>query len=745
MKTASVTLWAASASIMALTLGAAAGAYAADAAPASPAAEPPAVGEVVVTARMRAERLQDVPIAVTALSARQLRDRNVRDVSDFIHMVPNVSIVQSESAGLNQITIRGITQVRNSDAPVAVVVDGVQQVDPREFTQQLFDLQSVEVLRGPQGALYGRDAAGGAIIITTEQPTNEFKGHVMAGYGSGDEYTGEAVVSGPIIKDTLLFRIGAAYVNRAGYFDNIYLHKKQDPFQDFVGRGLLKWNVTNKLTVNLRYSHDLTMGGALNFWYQPANLLPDGVTLDQSNPFSSAPSSADRTRNYFYSTNIGEDHRSINQVSLKADYDLGFATLSSVTGYDKITEFVAGDQFPYTAGLTAFGSIDGTQTQYTDVSAWSQEVRLTSPSNQRLRWMVGAYYLTTDGFISSTTGDDRGQGIARVERTPEFSNAANPTLTFFADDNHNQAYAVFGNVDYDILPNLQAAIGLRYDEERRTQDVSIYNTGGAPGAVNKATFGKLQPKYTLTYKPIKDVSVYASYGVGFRSGQFNQNGTAAAAIAAGVQGVADLVPKESTTTAEVGLKAQLFENRLRIDGAFYHTDVTNSEYFVFIGAVGAQVLVPIDKTSLTGGEIEADADLGHGFTASLGYGATSSRIDAYKVNPADVGNAAPYVPNASINASVQYRVTLNDKLGLVARADYRRLGRQYWDPEETTARSPVNLLDLRFGFEDPAGRWSLMSTIQNATNAVYNAEYVLGGFSEIANPRVYRVQLRYNF
>src|SRR5690606_24984504 len=138
--------------------------------------------EIVITARYREERLQDVPVAITALSQQQIADARNHQVGDFHPLTPNLSISQSELPWLSQISIRGITQARNSEAPVAVVVDGVLQNNPRQFATELFDVERIEVLRGPQGAFYGRNATGGAIIITTRSPGNDFSGHLRAGY-----------------------------------------------------------------------------------------------------------------------------------------------------------------------------------------------------------------------------------------------------------------------------------------------------------------------------------------------------------------------------------------------------------------------------------------------------------------------------------------------------------------------------------------------------------------------------------
>lgn len=704
----------------------------------------PAVEEIVVTARYRDERLQDVPIAITAFGARQIEDAQIDQVGDFIKLTPNVSIAQSESSGLSQISIRGVTQVRNSEAPVAVVVDGVLQYNARQFAQELFDIESIQVLRGPQGALYGRNATGGAIIINTRQPTNEFVGHVRAGYGSGREYLVEASLSGPIVNDQLLFRAGARYVNRQGYFGNITVGDEQDPFKDLSLRGQLTWRPIDRLQIELRGAVSRTRGGALAFRYQPANLAADGRSLDLANPFDFSRMDADLVDRTFYSTNVGRDVRDIEDISLKAEWDFGVATLTSITALNWFEEFVAGDQVPYTATLNFFG-LDGTQTQYIDTKAFSQELRLTSASNRRFRWMVGGYYLDVDRFISTTTGTDTGQGIARVERQPLGPASSNPTASFFADDNRNRDYAGFGNIAYDVIDGLEASVALRYDKETRRQTVSMLNTGGVPGAVNRASFDKWQPKATLSYRPTRDLNLYASYGVGFRSGQFNQNGTAAAAAAAGILGVSDRVPQENTRTYEVGAKLQLANRRVRIDGALFDTSVENQQYFVFIGAIGAQVLVPIDRVSLRGGEVLATWTVSRGFDAYAGFGYTDSEIDRYTVNPALTGNRAPYVPKTTINLGAQYRTALSSALGLFARADYRRMGKQYWDPENSTPRSNVDLFDFRLGLEDPDRRWSIIASVENAFDEVYNSEYVAGGFSHAAPPRVWRIDLRHNF
>ena len=200
-------------------------------------------------------------------------------------------------------------------------------------------------------------------------------------------------------------------------------------------------------------------------------------------------------------------------------------------------------------------------------------------SDSALRWMIGGYYLTTDRFISSTTGDDLEQGIVEIRRTADF-NPSNPINSFFGDDNDNEAWAIFANIDYAVTDRLELAFAGRYDEDKREQTVSDENgfyangvlvgTAGNPGGVNEETFSEFQPKVTARYLVTDTASIYGSWGRGFRSGQFNQNGVGAAAAAAGINGIQDLLDEEVTETFEVGFKSN-WGGLIDFNAALYST------------------------------------------------------------------------------------------------------------------------------------------------------------------------------
>src|SRR5262245_47560266 len=209
--------------------------------------------EIVVTARKRDEALLDVPVAVNAFSKKEIESAGILRPQDFIALTPNMQIVQTQNQGTSFIVVRGISQARNSEPSVAVLIDGVLMANPSQFNQELFDIESIQVLKGPQGALYGRNAIGGAVIITTQQPGDELSGKVMIGYDSGPGYTVRAGVGGPVgSSDTWKFQLSGSYLDTDGYIDNPYLHEEADPFKDVSGRARLIWEPSDDFKADLR-------------------------------------------------------------------------------------------------------------------------------------------------------------------------------------------------------------------------------------------------------------------------------------------------------------------------------------------------------------------------------------------------------------------------------------------------------------------------------------------------------------
>ena len=206
---------------------------------------------ITVTARRREELSLDVPVAVNTFTADVIEAAGIDRPQDFIALTPNMSVVQTQNQGTSFVTVRGISQARNSEPSVAVLIDGVQMANPSMFNQELFDIDTIQVLKGPQGALYGRNAIGGAIIINTKQPSDVLEGNVALGADSGPGIKVRGGISGPI-SDTLTYRASASFFDTQGYIPNVALDENADPFRDVSGRVRLVWKPSDKLSADVR-------------------------------------------------------------------------------------------------------------------------------------------------------------------------------------------------------------------------------------------------------------------------------------------------------------------------------------------------------------------------------------------------------------------------------------------------------------------------------------------------------------
>ncbi|MGH8864891.1 MAG: TonB-dependent receptor, partial [Burkholderiales bacterium] len=543
------------------------------------------IEEVVVTARKRDEALLNVPVVVNAYNAKEIESAGILRPQDFVALTPNMTMVQTQNQGTSFIVVRGISQARNSEPSVAVLIDGVLMANPSQFNQELFDIASIEVLKGPQGALYGRNAIGGAVIIRTTEPGDEIAGSLMAGYDSGPGYRARFSVGGPIgDSDTWKFQLSGSYFDTDGYINNPYLDEEADPFRDVSGRLKLIWEPNDSVKADFRLSFSQVDTQALYF----------NITEQ-----------ADDTSLPVRVNNPGENERDMFGASLKLDFDLGGGTLTSITAYDELQELLTGDQFDFLPIADSvlfncplfFCGADQAQHQWLDVEAVSQEIRYTSSAEERLRWILGAYVIATDRFISTGNVFDFGSGVVpRVKRTP--LPQYNPQVSFLADSQDNLAWAAFGELSYDITDRVEGSVALRYDNDERentTETPQEFIPAGisctppppavasdpcaSTGDVRKETWDELQPKVTLRFKPNENVMTYLSYSHGFRSGGFNQTGVGSTVPE--IPGINDLFDEETADTYEAGIKARFKDNRVMVGASIFHTQAEGSYFFVF--------------------------------------------------------------------------------------------------------------------------------------------------------------------
>jgi len=725
--------------------------------------------EIIVTARMRSETAVDAPAQITAFTAAEIEAAGIEKPHDFIALTPNVTIVQTQNPGNSFITIRGISQARNSDMPVAVVVDGVLMTNPAQFNQQLFDIEQIEVLKGPQGALYGRNAIGGAITIVTKQPTDEFESKFRVGLDDGPGYMAQGAISGPM-GDAWKYRASLSYSDTDGYLENEHLHDQADPYKDVSGRVRFTWEPSDKLRGDFRYARSEIDTTALYFVINDdQRTLGSFVGVPNANELSGVTVAPADVNNPNYTgvpilvNNPGEGIKTMDEASMKFDVKTDKGTFTSITAYDDLNEILTGDAFDFRPIGQSFNEIffpvfqvpplppltpspyfgDWNQSQYLEVSSYSQEFRFTSAETDRLRWIAGAYMVATDRFIGTGNLLDTGTGVSRVYKQPRTTTGfpfdlsiPNPQVTYLSDSQDNFAWAVFGSLAYDFNERWDATFSLRYDEDTREQTTetppgfipAVLASDLITGQKREETWDAMQPKVTVRYRPRENVTFYGDLSRGFRSGGFNQSGVALA----GVAGVFNTFDQQLADTLEFGVKTQLANNRVNLNAAIYSTDLDGAYYFIFLVASSTQNLGSLDKVHYDGIELELNALVTDNLNVNVGVALTDSEIKEDAQIPYVVGQHVPLSSDYTFNLGATWTKPTQMLGGadLVLRGDYRIIGDTYWGPGDPGTnplpwdqhpRDAVNVLDVRFGFK--GDDWAATLWGKNALDEKYNDEF----------------------
>lgn len=712
------------------------------------------IEQVVVTARARSEDIEKVPGQVTAFTALDIQNMGIKNPADFLSAVPNVTFVATQNAGTSFVVIRGISQARNSEPSTAIVVDGVPMTQPAEFNQSLLDIQQIEVLKGPQGALYGRDAIGGAILITTKQPTDEWEGQLTAGYDNGPGGKVEGIISGPIADD-LKVRAAVSYLDTDGTLRNadtvdFSARRDADPVKDLSGRVSFLYTPTSNFTADLRLSTDLLDTRGLYY------IVPPFGSSNFNNPnYTSQPIDLN---------NSGEDDRKIYDAALKLNYDIGDGAISSITGYSTVWEILTGDGYPF----DPYGpypinrlNFNYSQSQFLTARTLSQEMRYTSPSDQMFRWIVGGEIFYTQRFISTGNMYDFGttnvQPIYYVPNPPIYE--ANGQISFLADGQHQFAWASYIDTSTDITSQLELSLNLRYDSDHRndrTDTPQVFLTmadiPSMTGDVRAQTWSAFQPQAILKYQWNDNLSIYADYSRGFRSGGFNQTGVATAAAKAGFDNVGDTFGAEIASTYEAGFKSRWFDDHLIVNGSGYMTMDHNDYYFVFLASNSTQNLGTIDKVRFTGFDLDATARADENWSANAGFGLTDSDILKFPgaSSALVVGSKAPLVSDYTLDTGIQYDHPLWGGWGFTARLDYNLIGPTTFVIPVPAAgepvpkeRNPVDLFNLRASVESDS--WQFSAWSKNLFDKKYNVEYSTGGFLFKAELRTWGLEITKHF
>ena len=675
-----------------------------------------AVEDIVVTAQRREQRLQDVPLAVSAFSMESLEDGKVESLLNLDGKVPNVVLAPVGAypfASAFYIRGLGYADVESSFEPsVGVELDGVYLSRNVGAVQDFFDIGGVTILRGPQGTLYGRNTIGGVVSVQSRRPSFDFGARAQATFGSNGRQELRTGVEGALIEDKLAGKFSFLTKTYDGYIKNY--DGRDMGAQDVTSmRGALLWTPTASFdaTLIVDYTKDKGTGTAFENASLPSMVLPGfGEPADtDGDPFLS---------------HVGDDIFSDLEalgVTLNANWDLGPVKLTSITGYRKTDTEVLSD-------------FDGTPTPFMTVhrdethDQFSQELRLASNTDGPLTYVVGAYYMTQEYDIAT------GQ-FGTVFGSPTAGS------TIYTQQKAD-SWAVFGQADYEVLPGLTVTAGGRYSKEEKTFTTQPLFYPNAE--TFEASFDDFSPKVGVSYKWSDTLMTYAQYSRGFRAGGFN--GRAGSFLAVGPY------DSETVDSYEVGVKSDLFDRRLRLNAAVFTSDYQDMQQSVqqlIPGTLINQTLVAnVGAATISGFEAEATALLTDVFTISASVGYLDASYDEFM---ADLGDGLgvidrtylpmPYAPKWSNSVTFNYKDDF-DFGRVTAQASVRHMTDMYTSfstlnaTTDLTMRQSNTVVDGSLSLELPDGRWRVSLWGKNLTDElVINNTF---GVGNLLASRVYQ-------
>jgi iron complex outermembrane receptor protein len=695
------------------------------------AAEPEfALEEVVVTARKREESAEDIPIAITSMGEMAIENTGATAMDDLVASVPNLAMDPNGNS-LNSWGMRGIVSVtRNAgqESGLGVYIDGVFAGRPASFNFPMNDIQQVEVLRGPQGSLFGRNTIAGAINITTKKPTDELEGRIKVSLGNYERQDLQADVSGPLIDGVLSGKLSGFSFQRDGYVDNLF---DGDSYMDddrVGGRGALYWTPSNNLEMSLsvdyleqdnRQLFGQTMEPILNTfvpdWYQP-----DAYKVNQNDP----------NQEQIESGGIG--------LTVNWDLESGF-TLTSITA-QRFADFklVADDDAgPLTLSYSHFQDNSDT---------FSQELRLTSPSNDSYDYIVGLYYLEQEVDANRITAvvpyPDNSFGISSKSSVD------------------SEAWAIFGTANVYLTEALTFTLGLRYTDEQKHSDFTQVDSAGvgfpdlrfSPAQQDDAWSGDISLGYVLS----ETTNLYASVRKGVKSGGFQTD-------------IVDFTSEdlfvfgpEEAISYELGFKATLLDRRLRFNAAMFHTEYDDMQVGQLLGL--GFTTTNAGQSEIDGLEFELEWMASQNLALGLSLGLLDHKYTSYRgCNGAAVncdGNALQLVSDWSAAANIDYTHPLSNGASLDFHFDWTSRDEYFTDAvnDPDLVVEQRSLLNARIGYTTADEMVSVYLWAKNITDEEYDSllwkypitplafgESTTGLERLVGEPRTYGVELSYRF
>ncbi|WP_447762792.1 TonB-dependent receptor [Sphingopyxis panaciterrae] len=629
-------------------------------------------GDIIVTAQRYKQRLQDVPLSVSAVSGEELAARGTTDLKDLQYSVPGFSTYET-GAGRQTIQLRGISTTIGASTVGAYFDETPLSLDTTTdgFNVRMIDLERVEVLRGPQATLYGQGSMGGTIRYIPAAPrldaaSTSFDGEYSTTRYGASNYKAVGVFNLPLTTDVAAIRLVAGYERIGGFIDNVATGENNSNSADiYTVRGSFLLQPDDRFSLSLLGLYQNT---------QQAN--QDSGTNHQTSALVPSPL---------------RDRYTL--VQGKISYDLDFAELSTsaswidrrnVTQFDLSASFVPILVAPVLVGGFGLpvGFIDRVGiVATTDYEVFNGEVRLASQSDGPFGWQVGAAYTTLN--IHQYGGTFTAPGSL-------------PFAIIASDDvRKNRSYTVYGEANYAFTPQLKAIVGLRYFREDKTRNGVSTNFGISSIDVGDARFETINPRFNLSYEFTPDSMVYANAAKGFRSGGFNQTSSGG--------GLIDVPPTyepDKIWTYELGTKHQLFGNRLVLDASVYRSIWSDVQSNNFAPGGVATIINNSGHVSGWGVDLSATARPVQDLALTATYGWNNLKFDEATADKA-VGDPVDAAVRNSWSLSLDYRPPLSDTVTGIFRVDYQHAGKCQFtlrnQPVQIIERPKRDLVNLRVG------------------------------------------------
>ena len=700
------------------------------------------IEEIVVTATKRAQSLQDVAGSISALDESQIKLRGVTSTEDLVQNIPGLTF--QRRAGNNFINIRGVglsLPQGFADPSIGTHVDGVYLSRTSMGSLQMIDLERAEVLRGPQGTLYGRNSTGGVINFISKKPTEEFEGSFSVGAGSWDRVTADGYIAGPLT-DKLLGRLSVTYSDHDGYYDTVAPRSGKLADEHHVSfRAMLRYLPTENLTIDLSVSHEkeefhqIFQNLDLDNW--PGTIVvfvpPGAMTTDE--PLTSSQQEP-------YPANDKET----TMASLTANWDVSDdLTFKSITAYIDHERVGWGNSAPYTPvpePLLAIGRPDIPRVD--ESKFFSQEFNLIGTSlDDKLDWTVGLYYLTED--------------------FEPFLPAFIPIFAIDIAQSYQEdveAMAVFVDLTYQLADNFRVNAGIRQSRDEKdfehtlifgfTDPATAFIACGPNSFVDdgKHSFkwDSTSPKLRFEWDASENHLLYVQWQEGFKTGGLNQGQCG------------DTFEPEEITAYEAGFKSTLLDGAMTFNGSFYRYDYKNHQAQIFPGGLTNEV-VNLSNADVQGAEVELvwGATENLRIDGSVAFNDSEITSSVLSGNPATggaiedlKGNPLPFVPDMTF--AIGANLFVDTDVGIfTARAEVKYIDEIQWSifNNEAESTDDYTVGNIYLSYLSPSEAYEARAYVRNVTDEEYFESRAISGLNglkgQYARPRHYGVELRYNF